>query len=166
MDETGQSLQDLFSDAKRQQDSLHQGDPRSDEYKSTVQAIQQTYEDCRTLLSRLALFSINEEIEDVSTQNIQYLSVDYMLAELLLKSYDDDREKALKRALGLFESFLTRLDQYGVLSVADRGLYERLLEDGSGFSLASQANAEERRKVKITRFQEEKAIKAKLQVRH
>ena len=163
MDHSGQSLHDLFIKAKQRQDSLDHGDPRSQEYRSAIQKLQQTYEQCRNLISQLALFSTNEEIDDISTQNIQYLSVDYVLAELLLKSYDDHREKALGRALELFDAFLTRLDQYRVLSVADRRLYERFQEDKSSFSLAAKANTEERRKIKIARFQEEKELKAKLQ---
>jgi immunoglobulin-binding protein 1 len=70
----------------------------------------------------------------------------------------------LQNVLRLFEDFLSRLDNYGILSVENRKLYERFMEDRLSFQLASSANAEERRKVKVARFQQEKSLKAKLEV--
>jgi immunoglobulin-binding protein 1 len=87
-----------------------------------------------------------------------------MLAELLLKSYDSDRSKMLQHVLQLFETFLSRLDNYGILSVEHRKLYERFLENRSSFQLASSTNVEERRKVKVARYQQEKSLKTKLEV--
>jgi immunoglobulin-binding protein 1 len=88
-----------------------------------------------------------------------------MLAELLLKSYGSDRLKVLQNVLQLFETFLSRLDNYGILSVENRKLYERFLENRSSFQLASSSNFEERRKLKVARYQQEKSLKAKLEVR-
>ena len=87
-----------------------------------------------------------------------------MLAELLLRSYGSDRQKMLDNVLRLFETFLSRLDHYSILSAENRKLYERFLENRSVFQLALSTNAEERRKIKVARFQEEKNIKAKLEV--
>jgi len=70
----------------------------------------------------------------------------------------------LQNVLQLFEDFLSRLDNYGILSTENRKLYERFMEDRLSFQLASSANAEERRKVKVARFQQEKSLKAKLEV--
>jgi immunoglobulin-binding protein 1 len=70
----------------------------------------------------------------------------------------------LQNVLQLFEDFLSRLDNYGILSAENRKLYERFIEDRLSFQLASSANAEERRKVKVARFQQEKSLKAKLEV--
>jgi immunoglobulin-binding protein 1 len=70
----------------------------------------------------------------------------------------------LQNVLLLFEDFLSRLDNYGILSAENRKLYERFMEDRLSFQLASSANAEERRKVKVARFQQEKSLKAKLEV--
>jgi immunoglobulin-binding protein 1 len=88
-----------------------------------------------------------------------------MLADLLLKSYGSDRLKVLQNVLQLFETFLSRLDNYGILSVENRKLYERFLENRSSFQLASSSNFEERRKLKVARYQQEKSLKAKLEVR-
>ena len=88
-----------------------------------------------------------------------------MLAELLLQSYGSDRSKMLQNVLQLFEIFLSRLDNYTILSAEDRNLYERFQENRSSFQLAPSTNVEERRKVKVARFQQEKSLKAKLEVR-
>ena len=94
----------------------------------------------------------------------RYLTIDYRLADLLLKSYGSDRASALQKVLGLFESFLTRLESYGILSSENKKLYERFSEGRTSFSLASSTNLEERRRVKVARFQQEKNLKAKLEV--
>lgn len=70
----------------------------------------------------------------------------------------------LQNVLQLFEDFLSRLDNYRILSVENRKFYERFMEDRLSFQLASSTNAEERRKVKVARFQQEKSLKAKLEV--
>ena len=70
----------------------------------------------------------------------------------------------MQNVLQLYEAFLSRLDNYGILSDQNRKLYERFLESRSSFQLASTSNVEERRKVKVARFQQEKSLKAKLEV--
>lgn len=83
---------------------------------------------------------------------------------MLLKSYDADRRQTLGKASGLLDGFLTRLDQYAILSASDKRLYEQFQESPSSFTLAASTNVEERRRVKVTRFQEEKALKTRLEV--
>jgi len=86
------------------------------------------------------------------------------LAELLTKSYGEDRKSSLRESSQLLEDFLTRLDQYALLNGSDRKLYERYLEQRSTFRIISSSNPEEKRKIKIGRFQEERALKQKLEV--
>jgi immunoglobulin-binding protein 1 len=92
--------------------------------------------------------------------------VDCLLAEIKIRSYGDDRLSSLREASDLLENFLMRLDQYSLLSKRDRELYTRYLEERNAFRLAATNNAEEKRKIKITRFQEEKSLKQKLEVRN
>jgi immunoglobulin-binding protein 1 len=95
----------------------------------------------------------------------RYLTVDYTLAELKTRSYGEDRLQALKQSSELLESFLTRLDHYGLLNSTDRKLYERFLESRGSFRVISSTNPEDKRKIKIGRFQEEKSLKQKLEVK-
>jgi len=95
----------------------------------------------------------------------RYLTVDYTLAELKTRAYGDDRIASLKQSSELLESFLTRLDQYALLNSPDRKLYERFLESRGTFRVIATNNPEDKRKIKIGRFQEEKVLKQKLEVR-
>jgi immunoglobulin-binding protein 1 len=158
------SLRQTFDQVKQKQQELDNLDPQSAAFKHVLQSAIQSLERCQKLIVDLSVFSPNEELEDVSTQNMQYLTVEYLLAELLLKSYDHNRLASLRRSSRLLESFLERLYQYSMISTSDRKLFERFQENRSNFSLLSTSNAEERRKVKISRFQEEKQLKKKLEV--
>ena len=90
--------------------------------------------------------------------------MDCLLAENKIRAYDGDRQRSLLEAAGLFEGFWTRLDQYQLLSTLDRKLYERYLDQRSSFRIVPSDSAEEKRRIKIARFQEEKSLKQKLQV--
>ena len=157
------SLRETYIEARVKKDQLDDLDPRSSAFKETIQAALRDLEQCRKLINDLSMFSPNEDLEDLSTQTIQYLTVDYLMAELLQKSYDGDRLAALQRVSTLLDNFLTRLDQYSVLSADERKLFERYQETKTKFNLLP-ANPEERRKLKIKRFQEEKDLKKKLEV--
>ena len=158
------SLRETFDQAKYNQDYLQNVDPRSDEFRDHLEAAVSGLVRCLRLIKALSLFSPNEELEDISTQNLQFLTVDYLLADLLLKSYDDTRLASLRRTSQLLENFLDRLDRYEMLSSGDRKLYERFQANRSNFSLLSTSNTEDRRKMKVTRYQEEKQLKQKLEV--
>ena len=157
------SLREIYVEARAQKDQLDDLDPRSSAFKETLQATIRDLEQCQKLIDDLSIFSPNEDLEDLSTQSVQYLTVDYLMAELLQKSYDGNRLAALQRVSTLLDKFLTRLDQYSMLSADERKLFERYQETKAGFSLLP-ANPEDRRKLKIKRFQEEKDLKKKLEV--
>ncbi|EXJ63506.1 uncharacterized protein A1O5_11555 [Cladophialophora psammophila CBS 110553] len=163
MDTPEPSLRVLFHQAKKQQEGLDSLDPRSADFKHALQSIIDNLEQCRNLIRDLSLFSTNEEVEDISTQDLQYLTVDCLLAEVKIKGYGEHRQVSLQDAAELFEHFLTRLDQYGLLGTSDRKLYERYLEQRSSFRIVSSNSPEEKRRIKISRFQEEKSLKQKLQ---
>lgn len=91
--------------------------------------------------------------------------MEYLLADLIQRSSSADRETALRNALEQYEKYLTRLDEYDLLSSGDEKLYERYNENPSSFSLAPINDAGTRRAVKVARFREEKELKQKLEVR-
>jgi hypothetical protein len=157
------SLREVYNEARTKKDQLDDLDPRSGTFKDTLSNILTDLETCHRLIQDLAIFSPNEDLEDLSTQSLQYLTVDYLIAELLQRSYDANRLAALKRISVLLDEFLTRLDQYSMLSVDDRKLFERYQEEKGKFALLP-ANPEDRRRLKIKRFQEEKDLKKKLEV--
>jgi hypothetical protein len=92
------------------------------------------------------------------------LTVDYFLAEVLQRSSSFDREGLLRRATAEYEKYLTRIDEYELLSSSDKKTFEQFLENPSAFSLASKNDAANRREVKVARFRQEKELKQKLEV--
>ena len=166
MDGTSSNLRSQFNSAKAKEAELSQhSSATSDQYKDTLQEAITAYEACRSQVIQLALFSANEEFDEVATSDIQYLAIDFLLAELYLKYYGPDRASTLRKAVALYEAFLERLDDYGILGKEDKKLLERLQSEQMKFSLASMTDFGERRRIKISRYQEEKALKQKLQVR-
>ncbi|KIV87405.1 hypothetical protein PV11_02953 [Exophiala sideris] len=163
MDAPEGSLKELYNDAKTHQDGLDSLDPRSSAFKTTLQSIIDNLQRCQELVQQLSLFSTNEEVEDISTQDLQYLLVDYELAETKTRAYDNDRQSSLRESSRLLEGFLSRVDQYGLLEGSDRKLYERFIDQRSSFRIVSSTNPEDKRKIKIARFQQEKSLKQKLE---
>ncbi|KAL6238626.1 hypothetical protein BDW75DRAFT_201203 [Aspergillus navahoensis] len=162
--EQPQTLRSVFTDAKRQKTALEtRTDTNSDTYRSDVNATIAKFEECQRLVGALSMFSSNELLEDVSTGDLPYLTVEYHIAELLQRSYSPDRESTLQRALGEYEKYLARLEDYELLSQKDKKLYERYVANPSSFSLTQTNDAATRRDVKITRFREEKELKQKLE---
>lgn len=159
MAEDQTSLHRLFKQARSQQDRLDELDSRSDDYRQVLNTARRSLRQCRDLIDRLALFSKNEDLDDLSTQDLQYLTLDYYLAELNMKSYENDRNAQLKEAANDYETFLGRLEEYSILGGNDARLLRRYREDRQHFSLTGNAGMEARRNLKLARFQEEKSLK-------
>lgn len=98
------------------------------------------------------------------TALIRYLTVDYLLAELIQRSHSSDREAILRRAQGEYDKYLDTLDTYSLLSAGDKKLYEQFTSEPNSFHLASMTDAAARRHTKVARFREEKELKQKLEV--
>uniref|UniRef100_A0A093VKU8 Uncharacterized protein C63.05 n=1 Tax=Talaromyces marneffei PM1 TaxID=1077442 RepID=A0A093VKU8_TALMA len=169
MTDQPQSLKELLQTAKAQKQSIeYSAEPNSDAYRQEVSATIDKLQECQRLISQLSLFSSNEGLEDISTSNLQY----DLLKNTRLppttnnrrkRTLSTDRESVLRRAQGEYEKFLTRLDDYRLLSDHNRKLFEQYTENPARFSLASKNDAANRREVKVARFREEKELKQKLE---
>ncbi|QKX58520.1 uncharacterized protein TRUGW13939_05644 [Talaromyces rugulosus] len=164
MTDQPQSLRALFDAAKTNKTSLeHSAEPTGDAYRDAVAATIAKLEECQKLIGQVSLFSSNEGLEDISSADLQYLTVDYFLAEVLQRASSSDREALLRRATAEYEKYLTRIDEYELLSSSDKKTFEQFLENPSAFSLASKNDAANRREVKVARFRQEKELKQKLE---
>lgn len=71
-------------------------------------------------VSRLALFSDNDRLKEISTLYLPYLSIPYYLGALYAQLFEaqdlDQKEKNLKVALAKLARFVATLDSLGVLS--------------------------------------------------
>ncbi|KAL2829942.1 TAP42-like protein [Aspergillus cavernicola] len=158
------TLRSLFDDAKREKTALEsRPDSNTDAYRSDVNATIAKLGECQRLVGALSMFSSNELLEDISTNDLPYLTVEYHIAELLQRSYSPDREATLQRALKQNEKYLARLEDYRFLNDKDRKLYERYVANPTSFSLTATNDAATRRDVKITRFREAKELKQRLE---
>ncbi|KAI9826039.1 MAG: hypothetical protein M1832_000488 [Thelocarpon impressellum] len=165
MTEPPNNLRTLFSSAETRRKCLESScEPNSESFQETIRAATATYQECRRLVDQLALFSPNETVEDISTNDLQYLMLDYRLAELTLRNNASaDRKTVLRDARTAYDRFLGLLDKYGLLSPADQTLHERYSNSPDTFSTASTSDAGARRDTKIARFREEKGLKLKLE---
>ncbi|KAF1965213.1 type 2A phosphatase-associated protein 42 [Bimuria novae-zelandiae CBS 107.79] len=165
-DDEPKSIRALFLTAERLRNNLDNfPDSNSPTYQENLANAIATYESCLALSEQVSLFSPNESLDDVSSSDIQYMSISYHLAELTQKLRTTDissRKANLLRARGFYERFVKLLDSYDVLRTPDAKLWETYLSDKAHFSVASTRDAAARRDAKIARFREEKELKQKL----
>ncbi|PRW58850.1 TOR signaling pathway regulator [Chlorella sorokiniana] len=121
----------------------------------------------------LALFSTNEDRDDLATADIKYLLIPFYQAEVASYTHAADprvRLAALSSAVQHYRAFLHRCRQYGLLSPPAEALAEVALqqaESGDGGSSSSSGgrvvDATTLRQNKIEKFKREKAIKARIE---
>ena len=179
------NLRSLFSSARESKVALEsRGDTTTTAYRDEIKATISKFQECQRQISILSLFSSNESLDDVASGDIRYftlqrsihpsslswsgwlryMTLEYHLAELIQRSPSSDREAVLSQALEQYEKFLTRLDEYGLLSRGDKKLFEDYMANPTSFTLAPMNDAAVRRETKVKRFREEKELKQKLEV--
>ena len=71
MAESPPSLRSLFLSARSKEVELQHVENSNRAYQELLQLAASTYEECRDLIERLAIFSRNETSEDIATSAIQ-----------------------------------------------------------------------------------------------
>ncbi|KAK0120420.1 hypothetical protein ONS96_010636 [Cadophora gregata f. sp. sojae] len=159
-----QSIRSLYSSAEKQRKDIEASwDSNTATYQQNVAAAIATYDDCLKLADRLSLFSPNETLEDLTSGDLQYLVINYHLAELILRISSKDRKTVLDRAREAFERYLSLLDHYEILDSAQKKLYADYTEYPKTFSTINNADPALRRGAKIANFKLEKELKSKLE---
>jgi hypothetical protein len=166
MDGQPRSLRALFADAEvlRQNSETSGLSPISPEFQENLTSAIATYEECLQVASQVSLFSPNESLEDINSGDLQYLLINYHLAELIQRITSGNRKGNVLKARQCYESFLKLLDQYDMFSKSDSRMYEQYTDNPDKFATASTTDAQARRDTKIARFKEEKELKRKLEV--
>ena len=161
MSEENRSLRSVYNDAEKKRNKIEV--TSSNDAQDLLTAAIQLYEECLEIASQISLFSPNESLEDITTSDLQYLLLNFRIAELVVRINDRESRKAnLQRAQDHYERYLKRLDNYDLLTRDDFKLLEQYREAPNTFSTASATDAAARRDTKIKRFKEEKALKEKL----
>ncbi|KAF8861577.1 TAP42-like protein [Acephala macrosclerotiorum] len=159
-----QSIRSLFDSAERQRKDIEASwDTNTTTYQQNLVAAISTYEECLKLVDRLSLFSPNETLEDLTSGDLQYLVINYRLAELVLRVSSKNRKATIQSARGAYERYLSLLDHYDILSTADKKLYNDYTESPTSFSTISTTDPNTRRATKIANFKLEKELKKKLE---
>ena len=71
MAESLPNLRALFDMAKSKEAELQHKESSTSAHQEHLQAVIATFEECRNLIERLAIFSRNETIDDIATSTIQ-----------------------------------------------------------------------------------------------
>jgi hypothetical protein len=158
------SLRSVYEEAEQKRGTVEKSfDSNSSTFQENLLIAIQLYEQCLSIADHLSLFSPNESLEDIGTVDLQYLLLNYRIAELVLRINGRERKANLQRAQKSYERYLTQLDNYDMLSKNDAALLEQYQESPNTFSTTSTADAAARRETKIRRFKEEKALKQKME---
>ena len=158
------NIRTLFTRAKDLRKQLESLQSTSQLYQENLQNAIAALEECRKIADSVSLFSPNETEEDITSRDLQYLSIDYFLGDLIVKKIAVDRTRLLQNSREAYERYLGLLDTYRILSRSDKKLYDRYLENRNAFTLLASSDMSKRREIKITRFKQETDLKQKLEV--
>ncbi|KAI0664748.1 TAP42-like protein [Cubamyces menziesii] len=129
-----------------------------DETQELVRSSLSDLRQCSTRVSKLALFSPNEQLSDIPTRDLVYLLLPYVLSEVQSRVRTTEREERIdlvsevKRHL---EAYVHYLEQYEIVTAEDRDLYGR--------PASSVADPARRRELKIKQYKREKDIRARIE---
>ncbi|MCJ1378575.1 hypothetical protein MMC17_001674 [Xylographa soralifera] len=163
MAEVEVNIRTLFARAKDLRRQLESLQSTSQVYQENLQNAIAALEECRKLAGDVSLFSPNETEEDIASRDLQYLSVDYFLGDLIVRKIAVNRTRLLQNSREAYERYLVLLDTYHILSRADKKLYERYLENRNAFTLLASSDISTRREMKISRFKQEMDLKQRLE---
>lgn len=162
--EQNTSLRSLFTSANSQRHKLELiPDSGSTIYQDKLRSAISSFQQCRQLAEKLAIFSHNETEDDITTGDLQFLLIDHFLGELIKSDSITTRKTVLQQAQAAYERYLKQLDRYDMLAKADSNLYQRYLTEREDFSLLSNSDPTARRNTKITRYKQEQELKLKLE---
>lgn len=165
MDES-KTLKNVFAHAEERRLALEGAFEVTDpSYRDVLTNAIEDYTECLDLVSQLRIFSPNETLEDLSTNDLPFLLLNYHLAELIQKvptALPAERTNILDRSRQCYERFLYVLDSYSLLEPQYSKMLETYSEEPALFSTTPSSDPSARRNAKITNFKAEQSLKQKL----
>jgi hypothetical protein len=169
-EEEPQSLKALFQSAEAARETVTSSTPIANpDYAGILNRAIRLYETSLEHISRLSLFSHNEQADDISTTDLPYLLTSYHLADLLSRQTPPVPSPTARKAIlassrQAYESFLHLLDTYNLLTASESRLLERYTEDPRRFTtVPANADGAAKREAKIANFKQEKQLRQKLE---
>ncbi|KAJ2975675.1 hypothetical protein NQ176_g5391 [Zarea fungicola] len=134
-----QSIKDLYAEAEASRAALeYHRDPRSESFTTSLATTLAIYTRCRDQIAAVSLFSPNESLEDVATSSLPYMLLDLRLAEVVQRTpYVDPPQRKLlvRRARAAYDSFLSLVDSYSLVTGRYAKLLKRYREDPEKFAV-------------------------------
>ncbi|KAI0748477.1 serine/threonine protein phosphatase PP2A-associated protein [Daedaleopsis nitida] len=129
-----------------------------DETQELTQAALDDLRQCSSRVTKLSLFSVNEQLADITTRDLVYILVPYVLSEVLSRIRTTDREERIQLVSSVkryLESFVHYLELYEIITEEDKALYGR--------NVSSVSDPAKRRELKIKQYKREKDIKGRIE---
>ncbi|KAK6633696.1 hypothetical protein RUM44_004303 [Polyplax serrata] len=162
LDDDDVRLTDLFDNALEMYENIIKSDEASSSSK-----LQREIKNCIKLLEKAThlinaagVFSSNETINEVSSQNVKYLLIPALLGNLVLKVQSPDRMNALETSEIYFKDFLKRIKEYEIIDSIN--LEE---QEDERDSIPQQMNLQQlamQRNEKLRKYKEQKEAEAEL----
>ncbi|KAG7092778.1 hypothetical protein E1B28_009101 [Marasmius oreades] len=130
-----------------------------DEAQELVQSSLQDLLSLQSRITGLSLFSPNETLEDISTRELVYLLLPFVLSEVqgrVRTTEREDRLESLEKSQKYLKAFLGLLENYQIVPEDEVALYQQ--------NSSSVTNPASRRELKIKQYQKEKDLRARIQV--
>ncbi|KAK9324083.1 TAP42-like protein [Lipomyces orientalis] len=159
------------SSSSTAQDPAAYDSSSSEAYQTTLKLTISSFESTKLKSEHLSLFSVNESVEDIATNDMPYLAIDYYLATLTDKIYTASlaaRKPLALKSKGLYRSFLTVCDSYDLLDKPAARLLRAILDAPVDTPIFAAADARRftdpgaQRVAKIAKFKREKEIEKKV----
>ncbi|KAI5848258.1 TAP42-like protein [Tricharina praecox] len=161
-DDQQSSISSLLREADILKDQLSSyPDTNGDEYQTKLGLAIKKYQQCKDLVARASLLSLNESLEDLATSDMRCLAIPFTIAELNTRVKSPDRKPVLLRSVALYKKFISLCDAYDLVSSAERTAAENAGTGKPVSVLPTDPGA--RRTAKIAQFKAEKELKAKIE---
>lgn len=161
----GRTLRQEFEHAHKLLELLKSSPNRPDspEYQKLVAETLKSFNQCKEFVYKLSLFSDNESREDISTNDIKYLTVEYYMGMVTEKSQRLSRLDTIKLAIDYYFKFLKDLRNYGLLeNVISKRIQETLSTGKITLGDVKSTNPATMRAEKIERFKKTKELQEKI----
>lgn len=143
----------------------------TDEFQAKVDQVIVAFKKCDRLVSQLSLFSDNETMDDLSTNDVEYMDVLYRLGmsyERVMGQQSSEgkqrRREGLEKAAECYLSFLLLLDSYKILTNQMSRRLKDVTSNNKELKYLTSKDATTRRQDKIDQFKLEKALEEKLKL--
>ncbi|EFA03604.1 immunoglobulin-binding protein 1 [Tribolium castaneum] len=127
--------------------------------QSNVKKAMSLFEQATRLVSFAGIFSTNEGIEEVATNDLQYFLLPALLGSLSLKLTSGERKEIINVAEIYFKDFLSRCNDYGL---SNYDFTEKKEQKKPQTELEEITVSVNTRANKIQRYKEQKELKSKL----